>query len=365
MPGPEHPPGDDQEEEHRLQAGGAGRQHAQRRSRRGEHAQHGDRLGVDATRADSSASTSIAIRPISTMKTTPASLPCPSSSSWAPGWIRNGQPKATTPTDERPRTSSRPRRATGWGSRRRSGRLDARRRPSAGRTGCRILATCGANAGEPASTAGAARRRPRRRRRARRRGWPPRRPARRRAWPGPRRDRRGEAAQERHQALLGRRSPGRGSARRAAAARGSDARIRPARGTAAAPRRGRAGAGLGSTPGRIRSSSRGRVVPGARAKSRSALAHSSATVSAYRMQRRVLGHQPARRTIGAGCRARRVEVTEPDAAARRGELADQARQQGRLAGAVAAHQRDHLAGAHLQVHVAQGGHVAAAYDEPA
>jgi len=45
---PEDPPGQDQDEEHGLQAGGAGPERAQGSAERGQHAEHGYGLGVDA-----------------------------------------------------------------------------------------------------------------------------------------------------------------------------------------------------------------------------------------------------------------------------------------------------------------------------
>ena len=50
--GPEHPAGEDEQEEHRLDAGGAGAERAQRGVHRGQHAEHRQRLGVDAAVGD-------------------------------------------------------------------------------------------------------------------------------------------------------------------------------------------------------------------------------------------------------------------------------------------------------------------------
>ncbi len=51
-PGPEHPPGQDEREEHRLDPGGAGAEGPQRGADRRQDAEHRQRLGVDAALGD-------------------------------------------------------------------------------------------------------------------------------------------------------------------------------------------------------------------------------------------------------------------------------------------------------------------------
>ena len=270
----------------------------------------------------------------------------------ARGVTRNGQPNITRPNIEATA------RAQSWNGcaacatrRFHAERLDdlVHREPSR-RLG-RIFATWGANAGDDRRCPRSGRRRRPRLRRARPLGrrspatnstsWV----ATTMAWPAAAR-----SLEDRREPLLGSRSRGRGSARRAGARRGAAASCTASTNASRCPSDRSRGWASDGTPTSSRSSS-SRHVPAGAAMSASAWPHSSATV----------GGRAGRRELAAPGRCAPGASTVP---IEPGARALQRPQQRRLARAVATHERDDLAGAEVEIDLAHRDRAAVAHDEP-
>ena len=173
--------------------------------------------------------------------------------------------------------------------------------------------------------------------------WRPRPPARRRAWPAATPCPCAARARRTPTSRAWRRSPARGSARRAGAAgaargedhgRASESRCPSERSRGCGPR----------VDAWVICSSSAAVVARARAKSRSAAAHSSATRSAYRSSVGVLGDQPGRTDEPLGLLAVGSTARDAGPCPSWGGPGRPCGEQRRLPGAVAAHERDDLTG---------------------